>query len=200
MANTAYRRQQVGQYLRYFRVHSYDERYRTQTELGKVLGLSQKQVSLIENGLLEPTLQAAAGWCRITGWHEGWQLISHMYHLDPLDVVPVHPELNSSLASTILNLEKQLREAQEALEELKRIWQARRPGRELEVSRYLLEHKKQIFDLIPAVESLLIAAEREAGVPLEEVARVWNQHVLDEGIAMPRLEELEPALAVGGVR
>ncbi|WP_027416493.1 helix-turn-helix domain-containing protein [Aneurinibacillus terranovensis] len=189
MANALYRRIEIGARLCRCRKNSYNEELCKQDALARILSTTQKHISNIENGYAEPDLKLAAKWCRVTGHYEEWLVIKNMYDLDVFSVPPIHFEFNQSFSSTIENLRKQLKEAVEALDEISKIWNARRPGKGADVDRMIVYSKEQ-FDLIPAIESFFFAGEREAHMNPEEVARIWTQEALAKGITMPRMDEL----------
>lgn len=67
MANKGYACEQIGLYLKHFRINSMKSSVRTQVSLGIALGIEQKKVSNIECGYYEPSLKLAAKWCEVTG-------------------------------------------------------------------------------------------------------------------------------------
>jgi DNA-binding XRE family transcriptional regulator len=199
MANTAYARQQIGLYLKHFRLNAQDSSIRTQTGLGAVLGLDQKRVSNIECGYDEPSLKVAADWCRLTGWFEGWDLISHIYGLDPFGFVPVDPALNQSVSDALHNLRRQLKQALDAVEQLieeePAVSLAIRRG-SYKPSQETKHHEKQVADLIPAVKTYFYSLEREKRSEMKEIGYMWNLEALTEQVAMPRIDQLGLAAAI----
>lgn len=198
MANTAYARQQIGLYLRYFRLNSYNHSCRTQVGIGAVIGLDQKRISNIECGYDEPSLQVAAEWCKATGWYEGWDLISHVYGLDPFGFVPVDPALNQDVSDALHNLRRQLKQALDAIEKLideePAVNLAIRRG-SYETNQVMKINKKQVADLIPAVKSYFYALERENRAEMREIGYMWNLEALAEQVAMPKIDQLESVVA-----
>ncbi|WP_019123779.1 helix-turn-helix domain-containing protein [Brevibacillus massiliensis] len=197
MANKAYLRQQLGLYLKHFRINSYDHSLRTQSDLGAALGITQKQVSLIECGLSEPSVQLAAEWSKKTGWFEGCDLVTYLYGLDPLELVPVDPQLNQSVSEALHNLRRQLRQALEAVEQ----FVDDEPEVALAIRRggYTVDpltkfNEKQIADLIPAVRTFFYAAERQNRTDLQEICSMWNVEALAEQVAMPKIDQLDKVL------
>ncbi|MGG3012253.1 hypothetical protein ABEO98_22565 [Brevibacillus parabrevis] len=194
MANTAYARQQIGLYLRYFRLNSYDHSCKTQVGLGAVIGLDQKKISNVECGYDEPSLQVAAEWCKATGWYEGWDLISHVYGLDPFGFVPVNPILNQDVAKALHNLKRQMKQAREAIdllidEEPEIDLAVRRGTYQMDATTKNL--KKQVADLIPAVKTYFYALEREDRAAMREIGAMWNNEALSEQVAMPKISQLD---------
>lgn len=196
MANTAYARQQIGLYLRYFRLNSYNHSCRTQVGIGAIIGLDQKRISNIECGYDEPSLQVAAEWCKATGWYEGWDLISHVYGLDPFGFVPVDPALNQDVAKALHNLRRQLKQAREAIDclidEEPEIDLAVRQGN-YRMDPSQKNQTKQIADVIPAIKTYFYALEREHRAEMRDIGAMWNNEALAERVAMPRINQLEDA-------
>jgi len=191
MANTAYARQQIGLYLKEFRINSYDPSLRTQSGLGSVLDITQKQVSLIECGLTEAPVQLAARWCKETEWFEGCDLLSHIYGLDPFGFVPVDPGLNQNVSEALHNLKRQLKQALEAVDKLIE----EEPGTNIAIrhgtytlTSELKECIKEVADLIPAVKTYFYASERQDRAHMREIGSMWNIEALDDRVAMPGIE------------
>jgi DNA-binding XRE family transcriptional regulator len=196
MANIAlFKRIEVGTLLEKARVNSYDNLYKTKEALAKALKISKDKLNKIENGDCEPDLRVAAEWCKLTGHHEVWQAIENVYQLEPFAVPPIHPEFNQSYANASINLRKQLKEALKALDELDELHQSnRRPGKAID-ARPFVGPSKQIADIGPAQETFFIAMERECGLRMEEVARIWTQDAVAKGIVMPKVD-VEKELAI----
>lgn len=193
MANRLYKRHEIPQRLAYCRLYSYKPEFRTQKALAKALGTSPQRLSEIENGIVEPNLELAARWCRITGHHEQWDIIKNAIDLEPFAVPPVHPEFNQRLSDAMINLFEELPEAMTALEEMQRIWNNRRPGKPFD-ARPLLNPAKQLFDVFQAIKTIMFAAEREAGLSNDEVARIWSQDAVSKEIVPPKMD-MEIAMA-----
>lgn len=195
MANTISSVNEIGILLSRCRKESYNRALTTQKALAIELGIDKKKMSDIENGYHIPRLELMAKWCTVTGHHEAWESIKFFYKLEPLATLPVHPEFNQSLSSGLINIQEEKPEAGEALEALQQIWNKRIPGRPFD-ARGMVEHAKQLVDLIKASHTVLYAMERDCGLSLEEVARMWNQNAKAKGIVAPQItEEAEMAMA-----
>jgi DNA-binding XRE family transcriptional regulator len=194
MANALYKRIEIGVLLGKARRESYNKLYCVKETLAKALKISAKKLSDIENGHCEPDLRVAAEWCKLTGHHEKWEAIKYIYRLEPLATPPIHPELNQSFPSGLMNIQEEKPEAGEALERLQQIYNKRRPGQPFD-ARGMVEHAKQLLDLIKASYTVLYAMERDCGLSLEEVARIWTQDAIAKGIVMPKVD-VEKELAM----
>lgn len=199
MANKAFCMRNFGEYLRHYRVNNPNPNMRTQIQIAKRLNLDPKKVSKVECGDIEPDIALAAQWCIALEWYEGCDLLTHAYGLDPLGFVPVDPELNQNVSETLHNLRRQLRQALESVEEL--IDHEPVSNRAARRGTYKLtteakNHIKEVADVIPAVKSYLYAAERENRAEMREIGRMWNNEALSGQVALPRVDQLEPALAV----
>lgn len=199
MANIGYARQQIGLYLKHFRINSMQPSVRTQVALGIALGIDQKRVSNIECGYDEPSIKIAAKWCEITGWYEGWDMLTHMYRLDPFSLAPVDPILNQDVSDAILNLKKQLIEAGEAIGALEKE-EPKLKRMELKgvrpMSMSMQNHQKQLIDLIPAVKTLFYSLQRSGRANMGEVGSMWNNEAFREYVAMPKVEDLKTNMAL----
>lgn len=184
---TFYKRIETGIRLQRCRMNSYNPALRSVTALAKELGRSTKWVKDIESGYTNPDLELAAKWCRITGHHEQWKAIKCAYSLESYAIPPIHPEFNQRYAEASINLRKQLNDALRALDELDKMWIDKKPGQPRD-ARPFVEPCKQIMDVGPAWETLFIAMEREGGLSIEEVGRVWMQDALAKGILAPRID------------
>ncbi|SDH82562.1 hypothetical protein SAMN04489735_10715 [Aneurinibacillus thermoaerophilus] len=196
MANGLYNKQNLGLYLRFFRENSFVPGCEKQIVLAKILGISQKRVSEIENGFVKDIrLELALNWCTATGWHEGREVVMCMYGVDPLALPPITPEFNQRYGDALLNLRKQLKDALAAVDDLMEIWNSRRPNR-IPQTKDMLSEKKQIIDVKSAINTTLYAAEREFSFEIPEVVRVWTQNTLSDGMIMPLPEELQKRMGV----
>lgn len=193
--NTVYRRQNLGDWLRHFRLNSYNSAIRSQTDLANELFTEQKRISKIEQGEVEPRLELAARWCEVTGWHEGWDIISHMYQLDPFSVPPIHPELSRRLGDAIINMRRQIRQAEKALDDLEEANNSRRPTRPFEINNILKKDACELFDLIPATKTIMYAAERDIDLNIEEISREWTLSCLSDDLLVPTFDRLKRTLA-----
>ncbi|WP_143018935.1 helix-turn-helix domain-containing protein [Natribacillus halophilus] len=189
--NTYYRRGNLGLWLRHFRLNSRNPSITSQTTLARKLFLEQKQISKIELGEVEPRIETAAEWCSLTGWREGWDIIAHMYQLHPFAVPPVHPELSERLSDSIINMRQQLMTALESLDEIEKANNKRRPTRELDIDNVFQQQIGDLFDLLPAVKSMMYAAERDIDLNIEEVTQKWTKGSVADQVVMPTMSQLE---------
>lgn len=144
----------------------------------------------MENGYFSKLdLELVARWCRVTGHHEVWKLIESIVGLEVLAVPPIHPELNKCLGDSIINFRKQMREAAESTQEIEELWNKRKPGKRFN-SENIVQQAKHILDLKVAIDTVLYSLERECGLNLDEVAKVWSQNVVSKEIALISEEEL----------
>ncbi|GAA0463219.1 hypothetical protein GCM10008935_18580 [Alkalibacillus silvisoli] len=189
--NTYYRKSNFGEWLRYFRINSRDSSIESQSSLGKELHLDQKQISKIERGEVEPRIETAFKWCEITGWEEGQDIIANMYQLHPFAVPPVHPELSQRLSDSIGNMRQQMLTAIESLDHIERINNKRRPGRDLEIDDVLKKRISDLFDLMPAVKSMMYAAKRDISLDIKEINQMWTCRCVADQVVMPTLNQME---------
>ncbi len=187
MANTLYRKIEISVLLKKSRQQSYNAAYKTKEALAKALKISVWKLGEIESGNSEPDLRVAAEWCKLTGHYENWEAIKYIYKLEPLATPPIHPELNQCIAGGLINIQEEKPEAGEALMELQRLCNKRRPNSPVD-ARGMLEHAKQVLDLIKASYTVLYALERDCGLSLEELERVWTQDAVSKGLVMPRVD------------
>ncbi|SFP09534.1 helix-turn-helix domain-containing protein [Salibacterium halotolerans] len=192
--NTVYRKSNLGEWLRHFRVNSFDESVRSQQGLANRLHTDQKKISNIEHGA-EPRLEFASEWCKATGWHEGWDIVAHIYQLDPFSVPPIHQELSKRLSDAILNMKKQMLQAWKALEDLEEVNNSRRPTKPVEINHILKKDACDLFDLIPATKTILYSSERDIGLDIEDITSEWTMGCLSDDLIIPTLSELEKELA-----
>ncbi|MED4783469.1 hypothetical protein [Brevibacillus choshinensis] len=198
MANRAFSMGNFGEYLRHYRVNNPNPNMRTQIQVATHLRIDPKKVSKVECGEIEPDIALAAEWCIALEWYEGCDLLSHAYGLDPLGLVPVDPALNQNVSETLHNLRRQLKQALAAVEEL--IDNEPVANRAAMRGTYQLtteakNYIKEVADVIPAIKSYLYAADREDRAEMREIGRMWNIEALTEQVAMPRIDQLEPAVA-----
>lgn len=158
----------------------------SQSALGKALGRTQKQISEIENGLVDPTPELAIKWFTALGAFEHVDLVHYIYDLHPLAAAPVDPRLNEDLDRAILNLKKQIKHALESIEKIEDWISDLRPGRVTEVP---MNEFKEIYDLGPGMRTTLYALNREFGINLRSLSDDWTRKSLSTRVAMPRYEE-----------
>lgn len=194
--NTVYSMFDVSDFLRHFRLNSYHPEVRTQVALATKLGRRQKDISNIENGVENPRLELIAEWCKVTGWYEGWKMIAHTYNLHPLAVPPIHPELSKDLGDAIINMRRQIKRAEEALDAIEEAYNSRRPTRKFEIDNMFKLDAREVFDLIPATETIMYAAERDVGLDITEINRLWTKSCIKDELLMPNISKMDKQLAV----
>jgi hypothetical protein len=75
-----------------------------------------------------------------------------------------------------------MKQAYEALKEFIELRHAQRPGRPIskDAEERMKSCAKQLFDMMIAVQSFLIAWQREDGVPINETTRIWTQDAVSK--------------------
>ncbi|WP_368657663.1 helix-turn-helix domain-containing protein [Metabacillus halosaccharovorans] len=158
----------------------------SQIALGKAINRTQKQISEIENGLVEPTPELAIKWFTALGAFEHVDLVHYIYNLHPLAAAPVDPRLNEDLGRAILNLKQQIKHALDAIENIEDWMAELRPGKVTDVP---MKDFKEIYDLGPGMRTTLYALNREFGIDLKSLSDKWTRKSLSTSVAMPRYEE-----------
>lgn len=153
--------------------------------------ITQRAVSYWENGHNDQLYaDVIAGWFTLTGDRESWDAYEHMTGYDPLDVPPIHPSMNQRAMDTSHNLMQQMREAEDSLRDVMELIRTeKRPGRTLELKGKANLLLKQVFDVIPAVESFFYAMERETDVQIADVTSLWVQKTMADGLLLKIGEE-----------
>lgn len=189
MPNTIYARHNINEYMRRERVRV----GLSQEALGKLIGRTQRQVSDIENGYMEPAPALMVKWFTAVGSFEHIDLVHYIHQLHPLAGPPVDPRLNESLPNAILNLQKQMRDVLQRFDELEEWQLERRPGNVPEVD---YNDWKQIYDLYRSVQTIFYAASREIGLDIQRVVDDWAAEAIVNRVAMPRIDETREEVAV----
>lgn len=190
MPNTAYARHNINEYMRRERIRA----NLSQEQIGKLVGRTQRQVSDIENGYVEPAPAHMVKWFAAIEAYEHIDLVHYLYNLHPLAGPPVDPRLNNNLPNAILNLHKQMRDVLQRFDELLE-WQIeRRPGKARTEVNY--EDWKQIYDLYRSVQTIFYAATREIGLDIQKVINDWANQAISDQVAMPRIDEAREEVAV----
>lgn len=184
MSNKPYSRHNINHLMRDLRNHSGF----SQIALGKVINRTQKQISDIENGLVEPTPELAIKWFTALGAFEHVDLVHYIYDLHPLAAAPINPELNEDLGRAILNLKQQIQHALDSINKIEEWMTDLRPGLVADVP---LNDFRELFDLCPGVRTTLYALNREFGINLKSLSDDWTRKSFSTRVAMPRYEEKE---------
>ncbi|QDI90247.1 XRE family transcriptional regulator [Salicibibacter halophilus] len=188
--NSYYSRKNLGSWLKHFRLNSQNPSISSQTTLARKLFLEQKQVSKIELGEVEPRLETAAEWCKLTGWREGWDIVANIYGLHPFAVPPVHPELSERLPESIMNARQQLTTALDSLDEIERAITKRRPNKNIDIDD-IKNNFMDLYDLKPAIKSMMYAAERDIELNIDEVKDEWTAKSVANEVVLPNMAQME---------
>ncbi|WP_299090437.1 helix-turn-helix transcriptional regulator [uncultured Metabacillus sp.] len=182
MSNKPYSLHNLNQEMRDMRIQSDF----SQIALGQILGRTQKQMSEIENGLIDPSPELAINWFTALGAFEHVDLVHYIFDLHPLAAAPIDPRLNEDLGRAILNLKQQIQHALDSIESIEEWISDLRPGQVTEVP---MNDFKELYDLCPGVRTTLYALNREFGINLKTLSDDWTRKSISQRVAMPRYEE-----------
>lgn len=182
MSNTPYAIHNLNVEMRDIRIRTEF----SQVALGKAIGRTQKQMSEIENGYVNPTPELAIKWFSALGAYEHVDMVQYIFGLHPLASAPVDPRLNEDLDRALLNLKKQIKHALEAIDNIEDWISELRPGCVADVP---IRDFKEIYDLGPAQKTTMYALNREFGVDLKLLTDKWAMKSFSTKVAMPRYEE-----------
>ncbi len=164
----------------------------SQSALGNIIGRTQKQMSEIENGYVDPTPELAIKWFTALGAHEHVDMVHYIFDLHPLATAPIDPRLNDNLGRGLINLKHQIQEALEAIKNIEDWMSELRPGVVTDVP---MKDFKEVYDLCPGTRTVTYALNREFGVDLKLLADKWNMKSISTKVAMPRYEDRKPVMA-----
>ncbi|MFC0271093.1 helix-turn-helix domain-containing protein [Metabacillus herbersteinensis] len=187
MANTPYALHNLNVEMRDIRI----ETGFSQSALGNIINRTQKQMSEIENGYVNPTPELAIRWFTALGAYEHADMVHYIFGLHPLATAPIDPRLNENLGRALINLRKQIDQARVAVENIEWWMSNLRPGTITDVP---IKDFQQIYDLVPANKTTLYALNREFGVDLKSLADSWTVKSFSTKVAMPRYEERQTVL------
>lgn len=177
MSNKAYPRYILKSLMREDRIHAGLK----QEALGMMIHKTQHQMSDIENGIINPSIETMIRWFTETRAYEHIDLVHYLYNLHPLAAVPVTPELNDDTSDALINLQEQINEAEKSLESVRHWISNLRPRR---MSAMHSNDWQQIYDVYRALQTFLYAGMREYDLDINDLTRSWSQKALVNGVAM----------------
>lgn len=153
----------------------------SQSTLGMAIGKTQKAVSDIENGYVNPAPETMIRWFTALKAYEHIDLVQYMYDLHPLAAIPIDPGLNDDAGDAIINLSIQIDEAEEKLRAIQ-LWISNlRPRR---ISSIHTEDFQQVYDVYKALQTFLYASIREFNLDIGSITDSWSRKAISQCVAM----------------
>jgi Helix-turn-helix. len=177
MSNKAYPRYILTGLMREDRIHAGLK----QEALGMMIHKTQHQMSDIENGIINPSIETMIRWFTETGAYEHVDLIQYMYDLHPLAAAPVTPELNDDAGDALINLQIQIDQAEERMKAIQ-LWLSNLRPNKIQMAQ--TDDWQQVYDVYRALQSFLYAGIREYGLDIHLITDRWTNKARVKGVAM----------------
>lgn len=177
MSNKAYPRYILTTLMKEDRVHAGLK----QEALGMVIHKTQHQMSDIENGIINPSIETMIRWFTETGAYEHVDLVQYLYDLHPLAAAPVSPELNDCAGDALINLQIQIDQAEERMKKISQWISNLRPNK---IQMAHNDDWQQVYDVYRALQSFLYAGIREYGIDIHVITERWTSKERANGVAM----------------